>query len=69
MNPQNSRKLPPFLPKMNIFEKFNKNDQNNILYQKKILSNAIRWCKLYLLILNNKKSYESSKFKKTLPVY
>jgi hypothetical protein len=33
MNPQNSRKLPPFLPKMNIFEKFNKNDQNNMLYQ------------------------------------
>jgi hypothetical protein len=56
MNPQNSRKLPPFLPKMNIFEKFNKHDQNITCYIKmKILSHAIRWCKLYLLILNNKK--------------
>ena len=33
----------------------------------KIFSNALRWCKFYLPILNNKKSYESSKFKKTPP--
>ena len=56
MNPQNSRKLPPFLPKMNIFEKFNKNDQNNMLYQNEDLIKCNKMVQIIsLLILNNKK--------------
>ena len=33
----------------------------------KILSNAIRWCKLYLLILNNKKVMNPQNSRKLSP--